>query len=218
MPSFALTCCCPILLPFPQLQICREFERFGKPLNVKVGNFFGGMDVKAQRELLKDEDKCPDIVVGTPGRIKQVRPRAGRLKAVAQAGAITLATAVTAAAAPVTNESCTWPLDVLLAAVPLKSPLICPAPGVCCNPCFCVQLVTEKSLGLKQLKFFVIDECDKVLEKSGEQHKDFLLLKGLLQYTLCSHLSAACVLVAWHSGSNGQSFRSDGASVHTSAA
>jgi superfamily II DNA/RNA helicase len=55
------------------VQICREFERFGKPLNVKVGNFFGGMDVKAQREVLKNEEKCPDIVVGTPGRIKQVR-------------------------------------------------------------------------------------------------------------------------------------------------
>lgn len=57
-------------------QICREFERFGKPLNVKVGNFFGGMDIKAQKDMLKDEDKCPDIVVGTPGRIKQVKPRA----------------------------------------------------------------------------------------------------------------------------------------------
>jgi hypothetical protein len=56
-------------------QICREFERFGKPLGVKVGNFFGGMDVKAQREILKDEDKCPDIVIGTPGRVKQVRAR-----------------------------------------------------------------------------------------------------------------------------------------------
>ena len=56
-------------------QICREFERFGKPLNVKVGNFFGGMDITAQRELLKSEEKCPDIVVGTPGRVKQVRQR-----------------------------------------------------------------------------------------------------------------------------------------------
>jgi superfamily II DNA/RNA helicase len=31
------------------------------------------MDIKAQKDMLKDEDKCPDIVVGTPGRIKQVR-------------------------------------------------------------------------------------------------------------------------------------------------
>jgi superfamily II DNA/RNA helicase len=30
------------------------------------------MDIKAQKDMLKDEDKCPDIVVGTPGRIKQV--------------------------------------------------------------------------------------------------------------------------------------------------
>lgn len=28
----------------------------------------------------------------------------------------------------------------------------------------------EKSLSLKQLKFFVIDECDKVLEKHGACH------------------------------------------------
>jgi superfamily II DNA/RNA helicase len=33
--------------------------------------------------------------------------------------------------------------------------------------------VTEKSMSLKQLKFFVIDECDKVLEKSGEQHRSY---------------------------------------------
>jgi ATP-dependent RNA helicase UAP56/SUB2 len=79
----ALPCVCwpptlhtsPPAPPPPPLhtQICREFERFGKPLGVKVGNFFGGMDVKAQREMLKNEDKCPDIVVGTPGRVKQVR-------------------------------------------------------------------------------------------------------------------------------------------------
>lgn len=31
-----------------------------------------------------------------------------------------------------------------------------------------LQLVSEKHLSLKQLKFFVIDECDKVLEKHGE--------------------------------------------------
>lgn len=54
------------------LQICREFERFGKPMGVKVGNFFGGMDIKAHKDMLKDEEKCPDVVVGTPGRIKQV--------------------------------------------------------------------------------------------------------------------------------------------------
>jgi hypothetical protein len=73
--SHAAACrlCCSGSSCFPIIQICREFERFGKPLNVKVGNFFGGMDIKAQKDMLKDEDKCPDIVVGTPGRIKQVR-------------------------------------------------------------------------------------------------------------------------------------------------
>lgn len=31
-----------------------------------------------------------------------------------------------------------------------------------------VQLALEKDLNLKQIKFFVIDECDKVLEKLGK--------------------------------------------------
>jgi hypothetical protein len=47
--------------------------------------------------------------------------------------------------------------------------LLCAAAAFCC----CPQLVTEKSMSLKQLKFFVIDECDKVLEKSGEQHRSY---------------------------------------------
>lgn len=33
---------------------------------------------------------------------------------------------------------------------------------------FVVQLALEKDLNLKSVKFFVIDECDKVLEKLGE--------------------------------------------------
>jgi superfamily II DNA/RNA helicase len=32
-----------------------------------------------------------------------------------------------------------------------------------------LQLALEKDLNLKQVKFFVIDECDKVLEKNGEE-------------------------------------------------
>jgi hypothetical protein len=36
-------------------------------------------------------------------------------------------------------------------------------------PCCALQLALEKDLNLKQIKFFVIDECDKVLEKNGEQ-------------------------------------------------
>lgn len=41
--------------------------------NVKVGNYFGGLDVKKQRQELKEN--TPAVVVGTPGRIKQVRAR-----------------------------------------------------------------------------------------------------------------------------------------------
>jgi len=50
-------------------QICHEFERFSVYLpDVKVGVFFGGVNVKQQKEMLEKE--CPHIVVGTPGRIK----------------------------------------------------------------------------------------------------------------------------------------------------
>lgn len=52
-------------------QICHEFERFSVYLpNIKVGNFFGGLPIKTQREMLKTN--CPHIVVGTPGRLKQL--------------------------------------------------------------------------------------------------------------------------------------------------
>jgi len=52
-------------------QICHEFERFTSYMkNIRVGNFFGGLPIKQQRELLKDKDKCPHIIVGTPGRVK----------------------------------------------------------------------------------------------------------------------------------------------------
>lgn len=53
-------------------QICNEFERFAEFMPaVKVANFFGGIDIKKNRDVLKNER--PSIVVGTPGRIKQVR-------------------------------------------------------------------------------------------------------------------------------------------------
>lgn len=53
------------------LQICAEYERFKKAMpTVKVGNFFGGLPLKTQREELKAG--APSIVVGTPGRVKQV--------------------------------------------------------------------------------------------------------------------------------------------------
>jgi hypothetical protein len=52
--------------------------------------------------------------------------------------------------------SCSW---YLVAALPLL--LLLPL-------LFVLQLALEKDLNLKQIKFFVIDECDKVLEKNGE--------------------------------------------------
>jgi ATP-dependent RNA helicase UAP56/SUB2 len=52
-------------------QICHEFERFSAYMkDVKVGVFFGGVNVKQQKEALKAD--CPNVVVGTPGRVKQL--------------------------------------------------------------------------------------------------------------------------------------------------
>lgn len=59
-------------------QICHEFERFSEFMPaVKVANFFGGIDVKKNREELSKEHPC--IVVGTPGRIKALA-KEGSLK------------------------------------------------------------------------------------------------------------------------------------------
>merc|ERR1711942_347788 len=75
-------------------QIAKEYERFSKFMtNIKVGVFFGGMEIKKDEETLKNN--CPHIVVGTPGRI--------------------------------------------------------------------LALVKNKKLNLKNLKHFVLDECDKML-------------------------------------------------------
>ncbi|KAK2974391.1 hypothetical protein RJ640_021247, partial [Escallonia rubra] len=76
-------------------QICHEFERFTTYLpDIKVAVFYGGVNIKTHRELLKNE--CPHIVVGTPGRI--------------------------------------------------------------------LGLARDKDLGLKNVRHFVLDECDKMLE------------------------------------------------------
>jgi len=49
-------------------QISKEYERFSKYMqNIKVGVFFGGMPIAKDEETLKNN--CPQIVVGTPGRI-----------------------------------------------------------------------------------------------------------------------------------------------------
>lgn len=88
-------------------QIAKEYERFSKYMtNVKVGVFFGGMNISKDEETLKNN--CPHIVVGTPGRI--------------------------------------------------------------------LALVRGKKLNLKNLKHFVLDECDKMLEQLGESHCNNLVL------------------------------------------
>lgn len=52
-------------------QIAAEFKRFSVYLpNVSVGVYFGGVAIKTHRDELKA--KVPPIVVGTPGRVKQV--------------------------------------------------------------------------------------------------------------------------------------------------
>ncbi|XP_023021710.2 ATP-dependent RNA helicase WM6-like [Leptinotarsa decemlineata] len=77
------------------VQIGNEYKRFSKYMSsVEVGVFFGGMPIANDEEILRN--KCPHIVVGTPGRI--------------------------------------------------------------------LALVKSKKLVLKNLKHFILDECDKMLE------------------------------------------------------
>ncbi|KAK9207911.1 hypothetical protein WN944_000260 [Citrus x changshan-huyou] len=76
-------------------QICHEFERFSTYLpDIKVAVFYGGVNIKIHKDLLKNE--CPQIVVGTPGRI--------------------------------------------------------------------LALARDKDLSLKNVRHFILDECDKMLE------------------------------------------------------
>nr|POE44648.1 isoform 3 of dead-box atp-dependent rna helicase 15 [Quercus suber] len=75
--------------------ICHKFERFSTYLpDLKVAVFYGGVNVKVHKDLLKNE--CLHIVVGTPGRI--------------------------------------------------------------------LALAREKDLSLKNLRHFILDECDKMLD------------------------------------------------------
>merc|ERR1712137_1037865 len=49
-------------------QIFVEFERFKRHMeNIRVGEFFGGIPIAKDKETLKNP---PQIVVGTPGRLK----------------------------------------------------------------------------------------------------------------------------------------------------
>jgi len=76
-------------------QICHEFDRFKKYLPaVKTAVFYGGIPVKTNVDLLKNDP--PHIVIGTPGRV--------------------------------------------------------------------LQLAEEKALNMKNIKYFILDECDKMLE------------------------------------------------------
>lgn len=68
-----------------------------------------------------------------------------------------------------------------------------------------LQLVQEKHLSLKQLKFFVIDECDKVLEKHGKPNctvSPCCSLAACCQVTgMCAPECAGCALprqCSWH--------------------
>ncbi|BEI80404.1 hypothetical protein CcaverHIS002_0109330 [Cutaneotrichosporon cavernicola] len=51
-------------------QIRNEFTRFSKYMtNVRTGVVYGGTPISADIELLSNKEKCPHIIVGTPGRM-----------------------------------------------------------------------------------------------------------------------------------------------------
>ncbi|KAJ2156659.1 Suppressor of the cold-sensitive snRNP biogenesis mutant brr1-1 [Coemansia sp. RSA 552] len=51
-------------------QIKNEYTRFSKYLpGIKTEVFYGGVNIKGDQEKLNDKEKCPSIIVGTPGRI-----------------------------------------------------------------------------------------------------------------------------------------------------
>lgn len=121
--------------------------------NVKVGNYFGGLDIKKQRAELKDH--TPAIVVGTPGRIKQVRSRE-------QPGLPWLleprcCNGLPHGAACAGRDHTARPVCCATQRLTCRLPMLAP-----------LQLANEKALNLMTVRHFVIDECDKVLEKLGE--------------------------------------------------
>lgn len=78
-------------------QIKNEYDRFSKYLpDARTSVFYGGVSIAKDKELLKDPERTPNIVVGTPGRLD--------------------------------------------------------------------ALIREKALKLDNIRTFVVDECDKVLE------------------------------------------------------
>ena len=87
-------------------QIHKEFERFSKYFgSIKSSVFFGGLPIQKDKEVLRTY--CPNIVVGTPGRI--------------------------------------------------------------------LALVRDKALCVKDVKHFILDECDKVLVQLGKVECLYLL-------------------------------------------
>lgn len=51
-------------------QIKNEYARFAKYMpDVRTAVFYGGTPIASDREMLKTKEKCPHIVVGTPGRL-----------------------------------------------------------------------------------------------------------------------------------------------------
>lgn len=51
-------------------QIRNEFTRFSKYMTqVRTSVFYGGTPISADQEILASKEKCPHIVVGTPGRM-----------------------------------------------------------------------------------------------------------------------------------------------------
>lgn len=51
-------------------QVKNEFARFSKYMpNVRTGVFYGGTSYKVDTDLLKAKDKCPHVIVATPGRL-----------------------------------------------------------------------------------------------------------------------------------------------------
>ena len=100
-------------------QIRNEYLRFSKYLpGVRTEVFYGGVPMTKNEEILKDADKAPHIVVGTPGRV--------------------------------------------------------------------LDLVNRRTLKLGNLKHFVLDECDKMLEKVGMP----LCFGSLRVFTLCNRYAS----------------------------
>merc|ERR1712216_849104 len=51
-------------------QIKHEFERFAKFFaDIKTAVVYGGVPIAKDKEMLKSETECPQILIGTPGRV-----------------------------------------------------------------------------------------------------------------------------------------------------